>query len=260
MKKENKKIKVDFGTILLITGALANVPLWIGAFTSTSARDGGTVSTWIRVTALPVISAFAALAMGVTVAFGLVYVVVQLGKMKPVIETKVRGKDEYKTSINYRFYGALLSTVLLLAISAALLSPFELMMVSGSESLYTVLGARYAGLWSFGRVLAADVALGAIALVHGVQLGAFADAKPASESKSQSNGSGVAGGRSAKGSGGKAKGAKPLVLVACRYQGAGCAQTGSQNAMNAHAPHCKFKPTIDDSLMLKNQSNKRAEK
>ncbi|MDD2923190.1 MAG: hypothetical protein PHQ36_12965 [Anaerolineales bacterium] len=62
-------------------------------------------------------------------------------------------------------------------------------------------------------------------------------------------------GRSAKPSGRSAKGSKPLVLIACRYEGSGCKQTGTQNAMNAHAPHCKFKPTIDDTLMLKTNKN-----
>lgn len=66
--------------------------------------------------------------------------------------------------------------------------------------------------------------------------------------------------RSAKGSDGKkslsgkgnrsAKESKPLVMIACRHEGAGCQMKGTQNAMNAHAKHCKFKPSIDDSLMI----------
>ena len=180
-KKDIKKkaANFDFGAVLLITGALANVPLWIGAFVSTDAQ--GPVVVWIRDMALPVLDSLAAVTMGFTVAFGLVYVVSHLGKMKPIIETKVRGKDEYKTSPNYRFYGALTSIVLLLSISVALLSPFELMKLSSEKTLYLVLSERWAGWWSIGRVVAADLALGAIALVHGVHLGAEpgATAKPA---------------------------------------------------------------------------------
>lgn len=185
MKKENKKkFKMDFGTFLLITGALANVPLWIGAFISTDAQ--GVVIVWIREMALPVLDSLAAVAMGITVAFGLVYVVVRLSKMKPTLETKVRGKDEYKSSPNIRFYGAVIALVLLLTISASLLSPIELLKLSSAQTLFDVLGTEWAGWWSLGRVVAADLALGAIALVHGVQFGATdatAAPKPASQSK-----------------------------------------------------------------------------
>ena len=36
--------------------------------------------------------------------------------------------------------------------------------------------------------------------------------------------------------------------IPCRYAGAGCELSGSQNAMNAHARHCKFKPTVADEF------------
>ncbi|HAR45341.1 MAG TPA: hypothetical protein DCS05_03975 [Nitrospiraceae bacterium] len=41
-----------------------------------------------------------------------------------------------------------------------------------------------------------------------------------------------------------AKKNKPQANIPCPHAGAGCARTGSQNAMNAHASKCKFKPTI----------------
>lgn len=194
--KQKKKLQVDFGLVLLVTGALANIPLWVGAFVSTEA--GGSVSVWIQEYALPLLGSVSALAMGFTTAFGLVYVISALGRMQPTFERKMRGKDEYKTHTNYRFYGALLAIVLLLSISMALLSPLALMMVSGKSTLYSVLGSQWAGWWSFGRVAAADLALGAIALVHGVQLGAAPSASVSSVGASgaiQSKGSSI---RSAK--------------------------------------------------------------
>ena len=79
--------------------------------------------------------------------------------------------------------------------------------------------------------------------------------KPAKNSQSET--SGVAQGRSAKTAKGKAKGAESPTIVACRYAGAGCGRNGSQNAMNAHANHCQFKPmAIDQSLLLHNKTEK----
>jgi hypothetical protein len=182
MKKDKKSnFNLDFGTFLLITGALANVPLWIGAFTS--AESQSPVTSWINAIALPVLGSLAALAMGFTTAFGLVYVISHLGKMQPTIERKVRGKDEYKIHANIRFYGAAGAVGLLLAISLVLLSPVALMIVSGKATLYGVLGSQWAGVWAFGRVAAADLALGAIALVHGVQFGATAGATAGTQRK-----------------------------------------------------------------------------
>ena len=47
------------------------------------------------------------------------------------------------------------------------------MTISGAESLFAVLGDQWSAVWSVGRILAADLAMGAVALVHGVQLGAL---------------------------------------------------------------------------------------
>lgn len=47
------KFKLDFGIFLLITGALANITLWIGAFVSTEAA--GPISQWVRDIFLPVL-------------------------------------------------------------------------------------------------------------------------------------------------------------------------------------------------------------
>jgi hypothetical protein len=48
-------------------------------------------------------------------------------------------------------------------------------------------------------------------------------------------------------SGRRAKGKQSQSEIPCRYAGAGCELSGSQNAMNAHARHCKFKPTISSA-------------
>jgi len=47
----------------------------------------------------------------------------------------------------------------------------------------------------------------------------------------------------------RANRSKSQSKIPCRYAGAGCELIGSQNAMNAHARHCKFKPsTIEDLI------------
>ena len=260
MKKEtaNKNkfsVNIEFGTILLITGALANVPLWIGAFASSEAQSP--VSQWIDGTALPVLGSLAALAMGFTAAFGLVFVLGHLGKMSPTIERKVRGKDEYKSSPNYRYYMALGAVGLLLIISVVLLSPVALMIVSGNSTLYGVLGSQWAGAWSVGRVLAADLALGAVALVQGVHLGAVAGAKTATQGNPQSDSKSVAAKPAIK----KLPLSESLSKTVCRYAGAGCARTfASQNAANAHARTCEYKPTVIDQSLLLPTNTSKAEK
>ncbi len=43
--------------------------------------------------------------------------------------------------------------------------------------------------------------------------------------------------------------------IDCRYAGAGCGRTfATQNSANAHARTCKFKPTIDDTLLIKSKT------
>ncbi len=175
-----KKIyfKLDFGIFLLITGALANVTLWIGAFVSTEAA--GPISQWVRDIFLPILGGISGLAMGITIAAGLVYVLGRLSKLKPMLERKMRGTDKYKEIPNIRFWGAAVAISLLLIISPALLAPYVYMTISNAGNLFEVLGQNWAGIWSVGRIVAADLALAAVALVHGVQLGASgSDGHPA---------------------------------------------------------------------------------
>jgi len=171
-KTVKKTLSFDLGIFLLVTGALSNVTIWVGAFVATEAQ--GSVSVWVRNTFLPVLGGISGLAMGITVSAGLVYVIAKLNDMKPTIDRKVRGKDEYKSTPNIRFYSAWGAIILLLVISPALLAPYVYMTISGAKSLFQVLGEMWAGVWSVGRIVAADLAMGAVALVHGVHLGASA--------------------------------------------------------------------------------------
>lgn len=241
-KNAKPKTNIDLGTVLLITGALANVTLWVGAFSSTEAT--GPVSTWIQGVLMPILGSVAGFAMGVTAVSGLVLVLWRLAAMQPTYERKVRGKDEYKTHVNYRYWMTVGVLVSLLLVSWALLSPFEFGRMKGTTSLYEILGETWSRWWAFGRVLAADLILAGVALVSGSHPGANRSAGAADGSNSQSEGSSKSATRSAKGSGRGAKPAKVAAIVACRYAGAGCERTGNQQAMNAHARSCKFKPTI----------------
>jgi hypothetical protein len=171
-KQSGLNIKFDLGIFLLITGALSNVTIWVGAFVATESQ--GSVSVWVRNIFLPVLGGVSGLAMGITVAVGLVYVIAKLNEMKPTHERKIRGKDEWKSTPNIRFYSAWSAIVMLLVISPALLAPYVYMTISGAESMFQVLGEMWAGVWSVGRIVAADLAMGAVALVHGVHLGASA--------------------------------------------------------------------------------------
>ncbi len=188
MKKQKDSFRFDLGLFLLTTGALANVTLWIGAFVSTGAQ--GPVGAWVRNILLPILDGISGLAMGTTVAVGLIYVLARLAKMKPITEHKLRGKKQYRVVPNVRYYTAWASIVLLLIISPALLAPYAFMLLAKSDSLYLVLGDWWARIWSVGRVVAADLAMSAIAMVHGVQLGAIAGAGRASTSAKSATHSG----------------------------------------------------------------------
>lgn len=241
-KQTKAKKNIDLGTALLITGALANVTLWIGAFSSTEAT--GPVSMWIQSVLMPILGSIAGFAMGVTAVSGLVLVLWRLAAMQPTYERKIRGKDEYKTHINYRYWMTVSVLVMLLIVSWALLSPFEFGRMKGTTSLYEILGETWSRWWAFGRVLAADLILAGVALVSGSHPGANRSAVAADGATSLSDGSSKAATRSATKSGRSAKPAKPAAIVPCRYAGAGCERTGTQPAMNAHARSCRFKPTI----------------
>ena len=180
-KPKNKKLNFDLGLLLLITGALANITIWIGAFVAT--ETDGPIGAWVRNLLLPILGGVSGLAMGITVTVGLVYVLARLSKLKPSVDRKVRGtKKKYKSIPNVSFYTAWAAVLLLLIISPALLAPYVFMIISGSQNIYAVLGDGWARAWSVGRIVAADLAMSAVALVYGVQLPALAGPARASPS------------------------------------------------------------------------------
>lgn len=245
-KSKNKNSwTLDLGTVLLWTGAFANVTMWIGAFSSTEAQ--GPVGDWIRVYFLPALGSLSGLAMGITAVAGLVFVLVRFAAMTPTYERKVRGKDEYKTHVNYRYWMTVVVLVVLVIVSWALLSPFAFAQLSGAENLYQVMGDQWSRVWSVGRIVAADLVLGGISLVNGAHLGANRSAGEPGASGSLSGTSESLRSSSAKGSGRSAKvSAKKAAagaVYACPHAGAGCEVTKpTQQAVNAHAGRCKFKP------------------
>lgn len=170
-KEIKKPFQIDLGIFLLITGALSNITIWIGAFVST--ETAGPVGDWVRQWLLPILGGVSGLAMGFTVAVGLVYVIAKLNAMRPTVDRKVAGKKKgtkkIKTMPNRRYVMGWAAIILLLGISPALLAPYVYMTISGTTTLFLVLG-DWAGLWSVGRILAADLAMGAVALVQGVHL------------------------------------------------------------------------------------------
>lgn len=195
MKKQEKKFtpraSLDLGLLLLLTGGLANVTIWIGAFVSSEAE--GPIGAWVHNVLLPLLGGISGLSMGITVTGGLVYVLARINRMKPSTERKVKGtKKKYQSVPNARYYTAWAAIILLLVISPMLLAPYVYMTISGAASLFAVLGATWAGAWSVGRVLAADLALAAVAMVHGVQLpavGSATQARTASKEKPETAGS-----------------------------------------------------------------------
>ena len=85
-KQTKKRFKFDLGLLLLITGALANITIWIGAFVATEAD--GPVGAWVRNLLLPILGGVSGLAMGITVTVGLVYVLARLSKLRPSVDRR----------------------------------------------------------------------------------------------------------------------------------------------------------------------------
>lgn len=165
----------DIGLFLLVTGVAANFPLWIGAFMAGSVESE--ITQWIHEVFLPPAFGVAGFAMAITVGFGLIYVAVQLTKMQPTSEKKLRGRDEYKTEVNWRYWIAIGSVIVLLIISAFILGPQAYVDLSKAPSMYAMLGEDLSKVWAALRVLAGDLALIAIGLVRGVHFGSRAPAK-----------------------------------------------------------------------------------
>jgi hypothetical protein len=219
MGKKGKS--VNFGTILLGMAALVNLARWVGIYTFSA-----NMPAWLD-ESIPLLDVISGIATGLVIAGGLAFVAHRLGGLQPFT---AKGRPVM------RFWGAAISGITILILSAFLLPPY-VRMTMPNELRVEIPNLR---VWSVMAVLVGDLIIVAIALADSKSAGFTRSADEQPHSRSLSEGSG----RSAKKS-------KPLVMVACRNEGAGCKEKGSQNAMNAHAPHCKFKPTIDDSLMIK---------
>ncbi len=206
--------KVKFGTVLLILAGLVNLARWTGLFIfSDHAPD------WIQ-NVIPVLDAISGLFTGFAIAGGLAFVSHRLGSLQPFTP---------KGRLVMRFWGTAVSELAILVMSAFLLPPYVRMTMPGQ------LRVEISNLtaWSVMAVLVGDLIIVAIAL---------ADAKSAGFTRSKVERKPAV--RSAKGSGRSAKPSKKAAIVHCRYEGAGCKRTGSQNQMNAHAGKCPYKPTI----------------
>jgi hypothetical protein len=101
-------------------------------------------------------------------SLGLVYVFERLAGMSPVNSRKLRGKDEYRESPNYRYWTALVAGVVLMACEPFLLGPYVQTTLSNA-SLRAVLGDWFA-VWSWFRVLAGVLALIALAVTAGAPI------------------------------------------------------------------------------------------
>jgi hypothetical protein len=223
------KIKnLNFGTILLGLAALVNLARWVGIYTFSA-----NAPAWVR-EIIPILDAISGLFTGLTIAGGLAFVAHRLGGLQPFTP---KGRPVM------RFWGAAVSGITILVLSAFLLPPY-VRMTMPNELRAEIPNLK---IWSVMAVLVGDLIIVAIALADSKSAGFTRSADERPKSKSLSEGSGIARGRSAKRS-------KLQANIPCRYAGAGCTRSGSQNAMNAHAKNCPFKPTtvvLDESLLIK---------
>jgi len=238
--KKNINFKLNFGTLLLGLAALVNLARWVGIYTFTEHAP-----LWVF-EIIPVLDAISGLFTGLVIAGGLAFIAHRLGSLQPFTP---KGKPVM------RFWMTAISGLAILVMSAFLLPPYVRMTMPDELRVEI----KNLEVWSTMAVLVGDLIVVAIAGADSKAAGFTRSADEQPLSKPQSEGSGVAQNRSSGKSGRSAKESKPLVMVACRYEGTGCKQKGTQNAMNAHAPHCKFKPSIDDSLLIKPKQEKNHE-
>ena len=216
MMKKPKDLK--FGTILLSLAALVNLARWTGLFTFSDHAPA-----WVR-EVIPFLDTISGLFTGLAIAGSLAFVSHRLGMLQPFTP---KGRPVM------RFWGALVSEVLILVLSAFLLPPY-IRMTTPAQLRAEISDL---GTWSVMAVLVGDLIIVAIALADGKSAG-FTRSKPERPKKTRSAKSS---GRSVK----KKSLSKSLSEIPCGYAGAGCPRTfASQNAANAHARTCGYKPTI----------------
>jgi len=212
------KKKFHFGTVLLVLAGLVNLARWTGLFTFSEHAPA-----WIQ-DVIPVLDVISGLFTGLAIAGGLAFVSHRLGALQPFTPT---GK------LVMRFWGTAISGLAILIMSAFLLPPY-IRMTTPAE-----LRAEIHDLdtWSVMSVLVGDLIIVAVALADAKSAG-FTRSAPEPKKKTRSA---KTSGRSAKGK--RTKGS--LSQFVCPHAGAGCDVTKpTQEAINAHAGRCKFKPTI----------------
>jgi len=224
-----KKIKLPpFGTVLIVTAGLSNVGRWVGMYLISD-----NAPTWVW-SVTPFLNAFSAIATALTLVGGLSFVAHRLGNLQPTLERKVRGKEETRTIVNFRFWMAAAAGVGILALSAFLLPPYIRLMLP--DELKAEIAS--VGMWSVMSVLVGDLVIVAIAVTDGKAAGF-------TRTPSQSDGTSEANKPQKSASGRSAKGKSRSANFECAHAGAGCGRTfASQNAANAHARTCQYKPTV----------------
>ncbi len=224
---KQKKRPLKFGTILLALAALVNLARWVGVFTVNE-----NASAWVQ-TVIPPLGAISGIFSGLVIAGGLAFVAHRLGGLQPFT---AKGRPVM------RFWGAVMSASGILIMSAWILPPYVRMTMP--DELRAEIGNLTA--WSVMTVLVGDLIIVAIALADAKAAGFTRSNDEPPQSKSQKQKSG----RSAKRS-------ESQATVPCLYAGTGCERMfGSQNAANAHAKSCGFKPTVVDQSFLINAEKK----
>jgi hypothetical protein len=219
--------KLNFGTLLLSFAVLVNLARWVGVYTFTDHAPA-----WVRIL-IPILDAISGLFTGLVIAGGLAFVSHRLGALQPLTP---KGKPIM------RFWMTALSGLAILVMSAFLLPPYVRMTMPDELRVEI----QDLGVWSVMAVLVGDLIVVAIAGADAKSAGFTRSADEATGSGSVSGTSETAGGRSAKKSSRSAKGSKRGAgagSFACPHNGAGCEVVkGTQEAINAHAGRCKFKP------------------
>lgn len=167
----------DWTTILIYSGALANIALWVRAGEMVEASPWSSISAW---------------GLGLVMSFGPVQIIRQWAKLTPTIERVKKG--ETTSRANPRWWIAIVSFLIILTSEAILLAPVIMAMLN-KHDLIIELGTM-ALPWSFGRVLVSAIAVGGLAAVLGAKSDAVRpqptaqnvpspEAAPKSESKNK---------------------------------------------------------------------------
>lgn len=220
--KTQTKIKINFGTVLLGSAGLVNLARWIGLFTFTE-----NAPTWVK-EVIPVLDAVSGAFTGLVIAGGLAFIAHRLGALQPFTP---KGKPIM------RFWITAISGLSILIMSVFLLPPY-IRMTMPDELKQEI---KNLDTWSAMAVLVGDLIVVAIAGADAKSAGFTRSTDEQPLSKSLSDSSGVSSGKPAK----KSKNKAVAGSFPCPHTGAGCDVVKmTQEAINAHAGRCKYKPTI----------------